>query len=81
MHSAVQHSNTLFIIALILCWVILPNTRASSTHVAATSRDDRSDEPESTDRFAHIDFLSTILLRLAILTLVLLVEIGGTKIP
>jgi hypothetical protein len=70
-----------FIIALILCWFILPDARASSTHIAAASRDDRSDEPESHGRFAHIDFLGAIFLGLAILALMLPVEIGGTKIP
>lgn len=61
----------MFVIALILCWRVLPRneTENGSSHV------------EGGSRLARIDFLGAFFLGAGILALMLPLEIGGEKVP
>lgn len=64
----------LFMTAVVLCWVVLPNPQTST---------DESDftRPEPKNRFVRIDFLGAGLLGLAILALMFPLELGGGLVP
>ncbi len=67
-------------IALVLCWIFLPEESVTRPVVPATLEDDAA-ERRTKSGLARIDFLGATLLGLAILTLMFPLEIGGAKIP
>lgn len=61
----------MFLLAMLLGWIFLPNTKRSSGE---------SEEPEA-HPLARIDFLGATLLAAFMLTFLLPLELGGVKIP
>ncbi|GKT45490.1 vacuolar membrane-associated protein iml1 [Colletotrichum spaethianum] len=70
----------IFLVAVLLCWFFLPEGKRVEKEEAA--QDERA-KPEETKKsaLARIDFLGAALLALFILTFLLPIEIGGTKVP
>ncbi|OHW95313.1 major facilitator superfamily transporter [Colletotrichum incanum] len=70
----------IFLAAVLLCWFFLPEGKRVGKDEAA---EEASTKPGETKKspLARIDFLGAALLALFILTFLLPIEIGGTKIP
>ncbi|GKT61419.1 major facilitator superfamily transporter [Colletotrichum tofieldiae] len=70
----------IFLVAVLLCWFFLPEGRRVGKDETA---EESSTKPGETGKspLARIDFLGAALLALFILTFLLPIEIGGTKIP
>lgn len=65
-----------FLVAIILCWIALPNSNPKQRRPGQESD---ADEPK-TSKLRRVDFLGSILLAGFLILILLPLEIGGTKI-